>query len=175
MTRPRVFLAAVATTIAALLAGCGQQAPLKIGFIGGLSDRNSDNGQSGLNGVTLAIEQFNRNGGIDGQLVELVARDDAQKRETAEKSAQELVDAKVEAVIGPFTSGMAEVIVPITGKAGVFHDVRQGVERRDQGFTEKIKGQGSFRAAQIRKDSRFHKDLLEVIFSIIAYFAGNTN
>lgn len=120
MTRPRVFLAAVATTIAALLAGCGQQAPLKIGFIGGLSDRNSDNGQSGLNGVTLAIEQFNRNGGIDGQLVELVARDDAQKRETAEKSAQELVDAKVEAVIGPFTSGMAEVIVPITGKAGVF-------------------------------------------------------
>ena len=120
MTRPRVFLAAVATTIAALLAGCGQQAPLKIGFIGGLSDRNSDNGQSGLNGVTLAIEQFNRNGGIDGQLVELVARDDAQKRETAEKSAQELVDAKVEAVIGPFTSGMAEVIVPITGKAGIF-------------------------------------------------------
>ena len=120
MTRPRVFLAAVATTIAALLAGCGQQAPLKIGFIGGLSDRHSDNGQSGLNGVTLAIEQFNRNGGIDGQLVELVARDDAQKRETAEKSAQELVDAKVEAVIGPFTSGMAEVIVPITGKAGVF-------------------------------------------------------
>ena len=120
MTRPRVFLAAVATTIAALLAGCGQQAPLKIGFIGGLSDRNSDNGQSGLNGVTLASEQFNRNGGIDGQLVELVARDDAQKRETAEKSAQELVDAKVEAVIGPFTSGMAEVIVPITGKAGIF-------------------------------------------------------
>jgi hypothetical protein len=28
-----------------------------------------------------------------------------------------LVDAKVEAVIGPFTSSMAEVIVPITGKA----------------------------------------------------------
>ena len=121
MTRPRAYLAAAAALLATtLLAGCGQQAPLKIGFIGGLSDRNSDNGQSGLNGVTLAIEQFNRNGGVDGRLVELVAGDDAQKRETAEKSAQELVDAKVEAVIGPFTSGMAEAIVPITGKAGIF-------------------------------------------------------
>ncbi len=121
MTRPRAYLAAAAALLATtLLAGCGQQAPLKIGFIGGLSDRNSDNGQSGLNGDTLPNEQFNRNGGVDGRLVELVARDDAQKRETAEKSAQELVDAKVEAVIGPFTSGMAEAIVPITGKAGIF-------------------------------------------------------
>lgn len=117
MARQYTYLAALA---AALLVGCGQQTPLKIGFIGGLSDRNSDNGQSGLNGVTLAVEQFNRNGGIDGRLVELVARDDAQKRETAEKSAQELVNATVEAIIGPFTSGMAEVIVPITGKAGIF-------------------------------------------------------
>ena len=109
-----------AALLALLLSSCGQQEPLKIGFIGGLSDRNSDNGQSGLNGVTLAVEQFNRNGGIDGRLVELIAKDDAQRRDTAENSAKELVDAKVEAVIGPFTSGMAEVIVPITGKAGIF-------------------------------------------------------
>mgnify|MGYP000411508771 CR=1 FL=1 len=93
----------------ALLAGCGQQAPLKIGFIGGLSDRNSDNGQSGLNGVMLAVEQFNRNGGIGDRLVELVARDDAQRRETAENSAKDLVAAGVEAVIGPFTRSMAEI------------------------------------------------------------------
>ena len=106
--------------LALLLNACGQQEPLKIGFIGGLSDRNSDNGQSGLNGVMLAVEQFNRNAGIGGRLVELVARDDAQRRETAENSAKELVAAGVEAVIGPFTSSMAEVIVPITGQAGIF-------------------------------------------------------
>lgn len=117
MTRMPCFFAALS---AFLLFGCGQQEPLKIGFIGGLSDRNSDNGQSGLNGATLAVEQFNRSGGVDGRLVELIARDDAQAPETAEKAAKELVDAKVEAVIGPFTSGMAEVIVPITGQAGIF-------------------------------------------------------
>lgn len=104
----------------AVLTGCAPSEPIRIGFIGGLSDLNSDNGQSGLNGVILAVEQFNRAGGVDGRMVELVPRDDAQKKDIAEKSARELVGAHVEAVIGPFTSSMAEVIVPITGQAGIF-------------------------------------------------------
>ncbi len=63
------------------LSACGPQEPLRVGFIGGLSDRNSDNGQSGQNGVILAVEQFNRAGGVAGRMVELVSRDDAQNRE----------------------------------------------------------------------------------------------
>jgi branched-chain amino acid transport system substrate-binding protein len=110
----------VATVASLVVLGCGAPEPLRIGFIGGLSDRNSDNGQSGQNGVILAIEQFNRAGGVGGRMVELVSRDDAQNKETAAKSAAELVAAKVDAVIGPFTSSMAEVIVPITGQAGIF-------------------------------------------------------
>ncbi|OGB71412.1 MAG: ABC transporter substrate-binding protein [Burkholderiales bacterium RIFOXYC12_FULL_65_23] len=102
------------------LGGCGQKEPIKIGFIGGLTDRNSDNGQSGLNGVILAVEQFNRQGGREGQMVELVTKDDAQNPATAQQSSRELVAAKVEAVIGPFTSGMAKVIVPITAQNGIF-------------------------------------------------------
>lgn len=111
---------AFGTVALLVLAGCGPQQPLQLGFIGGLSDRNSDNGQAGLNGVILAVEQFNRAGGIDARMVELISRDDAQDKETAVRSARELVAAKVEAVIGPFTSGMAEVIVPITAQAGIF-------------------------------------------------------
>mgnify|MGYP000202704989 CR=1 FL=1 len=102
------------------LSGCGPQDPLRVGFIGGLSDRNADNGQSGQNGVVLAVEQFNREGGVNGRMVELISRDDAQNKDVAAKSANELVAAKVEAVIGPFTSSMAEIIVPITGRAGIF-------------------------------------------------------
>lgn len=111
------------TTLLALLSltlvACSPKEPLQVGFIGGLSDRNSDNGQSGQNGVILAVEQFNRAGGVDGRMVELISRDDAQNKETAAKAAAELVAAKVEAVIGPFTSGMAEIIVPILGRAGI--------------------------------------------------------
>ena len=108
--------------IAAVLAACSEKPvePIRIGFIGGLSGPNSDNGQSGLNGLTLAVEQFNRAGGANGRLVEIMAKDDAQSKETAQASANQLVTAKVEAVVGPFTSGMAAVIVPITGQAGIF-------------------------------------------------------
>ncbi len=103
-----------------VLAGCGKPEPILVGFIGGLSGPNSDNGQAGLNGVTLAVEQFNRDGGAKGRLVELVVRDDGQTKVKAEASTQELIDAKVQAIIGPFTSGMAAAIVPIAGKAGIF-------------------------------------------------------
>ena len=104
------------------LGACSPQPvePIRIGFIGGLTSANSDNGQAGLNALTLAVEQFNRAGGVNGRLVELVSRDDAQNAETAARAARDLVEAKVEAVIGPFTSSMAAAIVPITGEAGIF-------------------------------------------------------
>lgn len=111
---------ALILALGVIVAGCGPQSPIRIGFIGGLSGVNSDNGQAGLNGVTLAVEQFNRAGGVNGRMVELVSRDDAQSKDTAATSTKELVETKVEAVIGPFTSSMAAVIVPITGQAGIF-------------------------------------------------------
>lgn len=111
-----------AVCVSALLAACSPKPaePIRIGFIGGLTDRNSDNGQSGLNALTLAVEQFNRAGGINGRLVEVVAKDDAQNKDTAIASSHELVAARVDAVVGPYTSSMAAVIVPITGQAGIF-------------------------------------------------------
>jgi branched-chain amino acid transport system substrate-binding protein len=109
----------LALIMLALLSACGDTSPIRIGFIGGLSDRNSDTGQSGLNGVILAAEEFNRNGGVNGRMVEIVSRDDAQNAEKAAQSARELVNSEVAAVIGPFTSSMAEVIVPIIGAADI--------------------------------------------------------
>lgn len=103
-----------------LLGGCTrEQQPIKIGFIGGLSNRNLDVGESGYRALMVAVEQVNRDGGINGRLVVVESRDDAQNTEAAAKAAEELVAAKVEAVIGPFTSGMAAAVMPIFDKAGV--------------------------------------------------------
>jgi branched-chain amino acid transport system substrate-binding protein len=118
--RAMKLMTLAAVLISCWLVGCSKPEPIQIGFVGGLSDRNSDNGQSGQNGVILAVEQFNREGGLNGRTVELVSRDDAQDKAVAAKAASELVEARVEAVIGPFTSGMAAVIVPVTGQAGIF-------------------------------------------------------
>ncbi len=109
-------------TIVALLVigGCTQeQQPLKIGFIGGLSSRNLDVGESGYRALMVAVDQVNRDGGINGRLVVVEARDDAQTADTAAKAAKELVAAGVVAVIGPFTSGVAAAVVPIFDKAGI--------------------------------------------------------
>ncbi|MCB1743897.1 MAG: ABC transporter substrate-binding protein [Gammaproteobacteria bacterium] len=103
----------------ALLAGCADEDPIRVGFIGGLSDRNSDVGLSGHRGVVLAVEQLNRAGGVDGRQIELIALDDAQDRQTAEAAARELVAAGVEAVIGPFMSSMAAAVAPVFNEAGI--------------------------------------------------------
>lgn len=103
----------------ALLAACGPAEPVRIGFVGGLSDRNSDVGQAGREGALLAVEQWNRAGGIGGRPIEFIAKDDAQRVEGAERAAEELAAAKVEAVIGPFTSGMVVVVAPRLAKDGI--------------------------------------------------------
>lgn len=95
-----------------LLAGCGQEEPIRIGFIGELTGNSADLGEAGRNGAMLAIEQINQAGGIKGRSVELLARDTGSTPESAIKAAAELLNAKVVAVIGPMTSGMAEVLLP---------------------------------------------------------------
>jgi branched-chain amino acid transport system substrate-binding protein len=99
-----------------LLNGCERE-PIRIGFVGGISGRVADLGVGGRNGVLLAVEERNAHGGINGRQVELIIRDDEQNPETAGKVARDLVERKVEAIIGPMTSSMAQAIVPIVNKA----------------------------------------------------------
>jgi branched-chain amino acid transport system substrate-binding protein len=102
-----------------LLSGCGPREPLRIGFIGGLSGRVADLGEAGRNGVQIAIEEINRAGGVKGRQIELLVRDDAQSPEKAIAAVNELIAARVEAIIGPMTSAMAEVVLPLAQRAGV--------------------------------------------------------
>lgn len=117
---PKAFWALAMLALLLGVSGCDKaDKPIRIGFIGGLSSRNLDVGESGHRAVMIAVEQINRDGGINGRLVVVEARDDAQNKEEAIKAAEELVAARVEAVIGPFTSGMAAAVLPIFDKAGI--------------------------------------------------------
>ncbi|BAL25927.1 ABC transporter substrate-binding protein [Azoarcus sp. KH32C] len=101
------------------LAGCGEPEPIRIGFLGGLSGRASDLGIGGRNGTLLAVEQANAAGGIAGRRVELIVRDDAQKIGLAQRGVAELLATGVEVIIGPMTSAMTEVVLPLTKSAGI--------------------------------------------------------
>jgi len=98
------------------LVSCGTREPVVIGLIAGLSDRGSDFGESVRNGVILAIEQQNARGGIDGRQIELVVRDDGQNREQAARVTREMIELRPEIIIGPVTSSMAEVVVPLINR-----------------------------------------------------------
>lgn len=96
-----------------MVSGCKEPQPIKIGFVGGLTGRLSDLGIAGRNGVIVAVEQRNADGGINGQPVELVIKDDQHDPEVALQVDQELIDAGVAAIIGHMTSAMSVVAVPL--------------------------------------------------------------
>lgn len=102
-----------------LLAACQPEAPIRIGLLAGLSDRGSDFGESVRNGVILAIEQQNAAGGINGRKIELIVRDDGQDSAQAKKAAAELIALHPDVIIGPVTSSMAKVVVPMMDAAGI--------------------------------------------------------
>ncbi len=89
------------------------QKPIKIGFVGGLTGKISDLGIQGRNGATLAVEHINRQGGIHGRPVKLVAKDDKQDVQTALTVDKQLIDEGVTAIVGHMTTAMSEAVLPL--------------------------------------------------------------
>ncbi len=91
----------------ALVPGCDRsEAPLTIGFAGGLTGRHAALGISGRNGVQLATEEVNRDGGIGGRPVDLLIEDNGQTAEGAVAATRKLMAAGAGAIIGHMTSTM---------------------------------------------------------------------
>lgn len=103
----KAALFSVLITTMLWLTGCEDRGPIKLGFVAGLTGRTSDLGIAGRNGVLLAVEEINAQGGINGRQVELVIKDDRQDPEAAKKADQELIALKVSAIIGHMTSQMS--------------------------------------------------------------------
>lgn len=75
------------------LLGCDEsKEQLRIGFVGALTGRYSDLGVSGRDGIILAVEERNRQGGLLGRPIELLSRDDRQDPLTAWNVDKDLVD-----------------------------------------------------------------------------------
>jgi branched-chain amino acid transport system substrate-binding protein len=101
------------------LAGCEQNQPLRIGFVGELTSRSAGLSTSGRNGFLLAIEEINRRGGIEGHAVEGVVRDTQNRRSKAIAAIQQLARMEVKAIVGPMTSTTAVAIVPLVNELGI--------------------------------------------------------
>ena len=70
-----------------------------------LTGVNAQAAQATLNGIQLAVEEVNANGGINGRQIKLVTYDDQGSPEEAIKIANKMIEIdKVEGVIGPLLS-----------------------------------------------------------------------
>ncbi len=101
-----------------LLCSCSPKS-LKIGVALPLSGNSTSRGQEILNAVLLAVEEINQQGGIQSQPVEIELADDRDLPERAQIAAQELVDKKVIAVIGHYSSDATLAALPIYQQAGI--------------------------------------------------------
>lgn len=117
-----ICVSAIALATFALL-GC-QRAPeiIKIGVAQPLSGPLADLGKDMQNGVQLAVDELNKKGfKINGKAAqfEIVAVDDKADPNQAKKSAQQLVDAGVVAVVGHLTSGASIQAAPVYAQKGI--------------------------------------------------------
>ncbi len=99
------------------IVGCSStEPPIKIGFSGTLTGRLSEFGVSGRNGVILAIEEVNNSGGINGQAVELITKDDKNDSKVAAVVDRELINEEVVAIIGHMQSTPSAAVAALMNK-----------------------------------------------------------
>ena len=101
------------------LQACSPSPPIKLGFLGGLSNQASSFSDEGRNGAMLAVEQRNRAGGVGGRQIELVVQDYGDGAGLASAAFRALREAGVTAVIGPYSSTAAAELDPVVDAAKV--------------------------------------------------------
>lgn len=87
-----------------------------LGFSAELTGINADLGVQGRNGVTLAVEEINESGGINGKRIKLLIKDDQGTPEKAMEADKELIKSGVIAIIGHMTSSLSIASIPLMNK-----------------------------------------------------------
>lgn len=129
MKKRMIFLVAAATLA---LAGCGSGTSVKkegnsadaktfkLGVNLELSGAVAAYGDVESDGIKLAVDEINKDGGIDGKKIEIVDKDNkSDNDEAASVSANLATNEKVVAQIGPATSGASKSSLANLTKAGV--------------------------------------------------------
>jgi branched-chain amino acid transport system substrate-binding protein len=96
--------------------------PIRVGFLANLTGANSALGVDGRDGVQVAIEKLNAEGGVNGRRIELIVRDNLGTEEGSIAAAHELInDEGVFVIIGHMTSSMMVATWEKTRDSGVIY------------------------------------------------------
>jgi len=86
---------------------------IKLGVAGAHSGDLASYGIPTLRATRFVVDEYNKNGGIDGKKIELLAEDDECKPEKAVNAATKLMSQNVDAVIGHICSGATKAALSI--------------------------------------------------------------
>ena len=89
--------------------------PIKIGVIGTLTGIGAYYGEQELNGVRLALEEINRNSGINGRALELIIEDSQASAQTAITALQKLINVnQVKFIVGDSWATTTAAMIPVS-------------------------------------------------------------
>lgn len=92
--------------------------PIKIAFISGFTGPYGSINKKNLQGITIAVEEINKNGGIMGRPIELIEKDDKADPKLAVNIAQKLIlKERVDVVIGPTLTATCVATTPLFTEA----------------------------------------------------------
>ncbi|MBN2258709.1 MAG: ABC transporter substrate-binding protein [Anaerolineaceae bacterium] len=103
----------------AICSGCEEINPIRIGFTAELTGKENELAISLRNGVQLAVEDINKNGGIAGRNIELLIEDDKGIPQGAREAENKLIDSGVIAIVGHLTSGQTTEGYPVAETRGI--------------------------------------------------------
>lgn len=120
MLKKHLLMAVAAAGLGVMLPSC-QLGPrtVKIGVAGPMTGPQAKQGQDFLNGVRLAVDEWNARGGVLGKPIELLFEDDRGDPKDAVAVANKLVNQGAVAVVGHYGSSCTIPASVIYSEAGV--------------------------------------------------------
>src|ERR1700676_1737130 len=115
----KILTLGIALALGLAVPAFAQQDPIKVGTIFPLSGGAGPDGQSVTNAVKLAIEQLNRAGGLLGQKIILVSKDDESTPAVGVSRANEMIAEKVDVVIEGWNSPVTLAEQPVLARADI--------------------------------------------------------
>jgi branched-chain amino acid transport system substrate-binding protein len=95
---------------------------IRVGIVTGLTGWGADLGASVKEGVNLAVEEINNNGGLLGKTIEVTYRDDESNPPKGIVAARELIYAKkVDVLLGPSFTTVNFAILPVINEAKILN------------------------------------------------------
>lgn len=96
----------------------------KIGMLTSLSGYVANMGLGGRDGFMLAVDEINKNGGVNGRQIEIIQLNDESDATKGVPLAVNLIEGeKVLAVVGPVRSDITEAVAPMMAKGHVVNMV----------------------------------------------------